>query len=196
MRLVVVAVQPATPQPQRQPVAESDRDGRDVHQHVDKVDGHDRCYVGALAFGHDREQRDRTEREIAAHRTREVHRVDRPTYRQQIEHEQAVETGDDAHEQQCGAPDPEQVRSQSEHPRIGDEVVHCKRRPPADTPQLVETLRVNPEQPVVPTHALREPAAHRARPLGAHHQATVIVDALPIAQQDHGILEILGIYRQ
>ena len=70
-----------------------------MHQHVQEVDGHDRCDVGALAPGYDHEQCDHTEREIAAYRAREVHRVDRRAARQQIEHEQVVDDGGDAHEQ-------------------------------------------------------------------------------------------------
>src|SRR5205814_8042639 len=77
-----------------------------------------------------------------------------------------------------------------------DVVVHRERRSPPDTPNLASTFRVDLDEPVIPTDALREPFPPRARPFGAEHESAIVVDALAQAQQNQGILEILRVHRQ
>ena len=56
-----------------------------------------------------------------------------------------------------------------------------------------KALGIDLEQSVIPADALREPALQRARAFGAHHEPPVVIDPLALAEQDDGVLEILGI---
>ncbi len=65
-----------------------------------------------------------------------------------------------------------------------------------DAPDRAEALDVDLDEPVIPAHALREPAREDAGTLGADDQAAVVVDPLAAVEQDHRVLEVLRVYRQ
>src|SRR5215469_4575701 len=79
---------------------------------------------------------------------------------------------------------------------VDQEVVSGEGRALADAPDRAEALGVDLEQPVVPADPLREPAPQRPRSLSAHHEASVVINALALTEEDCGILEVLRVHRK
>src|ERR1700730_11228481 len=88
------------------------------------------------------------------------------------------------------------MHGQGEPANVDQVMIKGERRAAADAKHFRKALDVDPDKSVIPANALREPACEGARPLCAHHQTTVIINPLAMAEQNHGILEILRINGQ
>src|SRR5882724_13115778 len=75
-----------------------------------------------------------------------------------------------------------------------DQVMICgEGRAAADSQYLRKAFDIDLDETVVPADALREPALQGTRTFRAHHQASVVIDAFTMAEQNQGVLEILGV---
>src|SRR5882724_2434107 len=75
-----------------------------------------------------------------------------------------------------------------------DQVMICgEGRAAADSQYLRKAFDIDLDETVVPADALREPALQGTRTFRAHHQASVVIDTLAMAEQNHCVLEILRV---